>query len=155
MIVYHSTHITRLDDIMKNGLQINQPCIHTTVDFVPQVIMIYGMIPLFFALSKAWLHKSSYKLIDGNVIIEVDIDDDWMVSDIPSLMDRGAYIEEGGIWFKDDSILNNNGEEIPYKSLLEDRELIEKSMKLTKTCAVMRNIEKDRIKRVSPPIKES
>jgi hypothetical protein len=145
--VYHVTHRKFLDNIARKGLLPNQPPMFSrqSSGYVREV---YGMIPIFVSLD-----KPLYGIGDRNfVVLKIYVNGIPLVADIPSLIDRGAHLEENGIWFDDNKRQfglkeTEDDDLIYYEDLLDPttRDCM-RSISLTGTAAIMQPIEPRRIR---------
>lgn len=145
-VLYHTTSIDRLESILKQGLRINSDKGYSTgsLEYMKEV---YGAIPVFVSLD-----HGAYGMDDKNTVtLIIDGRGLELVSDIPSLVDKGAYIDEEmqGIWFKRGrNIIDpiNDPELIHFSDLLDpDSPYCERAIEVTRTAAVLEDIPADLI----------
>lgn len=146
-IWYHTTTRENLQSILKNGLKINSAANYSigSLDYMKHVYG--GKVPIFVAKSPEPYDND----LDG-IVLEIDITGLELVSDIPTLLSHyGAYLDENGIWFKDDhpkAPLWTKGEDlIFFRDLLNPNSVYcSDSIATTGTAAIMQDIPPQRIK---------
>lgn len=102
----------------------------------------YGCRPIYVSLTT---DIDILYTCENGVVLEIDITGIQLYSDIPSLIDYGAYIHEGAVDFRDGAPKGFNDEDqYDYKELIFD--MIPECLRLTKTAAILQNISPHRIK---------
>lgn len=140
-VLYHTTTIDRLESILKNGLRLNSIENYSTgsLEYMKD---LYGMVPIFVSLDPDRYGH------DGRESITLKIDGRGLtlVADIPSLIDKGAYLDEEmqGVWFKvGKNIIDplNDPETIYFSELLDpDNQYCERAIEATRTAAVLEDV---------------
>jgi hypothetical protein len=133
---YHTTSRKNLPSILREGLKINKPANYSQASST-YMKDVYGMVPVF--LSKK---STPYDGDDDAVVLAVDVSGLSLAADIPSLADKGAYIEEDHVWFEEAP--DGLDEEIPFDDLMNGPEA-EAAINLTGTAVVLQDIEPSRI----------
>jgi hypothetical protein len=93
--MYHSTSAQRFPTIQSEGLKVNSEWDKTTGGQQLVETGYGGVKPIF--LSK----RSREFFEEGDVVLEVNTEGLPLVADLPSLYDRGAYMDEEGMWFEE------------------------------------------------------
>lgn len=141
-IVYHTTSISRVESIMKNGLIVNSNPNYSTGSLA-YMSEIYGMVPIFVSTIKA-----PYADDEGVVILEINASGLELVADVPSLVDHGAHIDPDGIWFSGRNIIDpiSDPDLITFDELFDPySEYCERAIEITGTAAILENISPERI----------
>jgi len=139
-IMYHSTNPEYVDNILKNGLLINSE--YNNTEEGKWARDIYGINPVFLSLDVGKF---------PGVPLEVDISGLPLVSDLPSLINKGAYIiEEGFYWDEKNEPTQlkpylDEGE-IDFYELLNNKQIIDIAINITRTAACLSNINPERIR---------
>jgi serine/threonine protein kinase len=133
---YHTTSRKNLPSILREGLKINKPANYSQASST-YMKDVYGMVPVF--LSKK---STPYDGDDDAVVLAVDVSGLSLAADIPSLADKGAYVEEDHIWFEEAP--DGLDEEITFDDLINGPEA-EAAINLTGTAAVLQDVEPSRI----------
>lgn len=145
-VLYHTTSTERLESILKHGLMINSKSNYSMAS-LHHMEEIYGMIPIFVSLSPYMYGINN----EDTVTLKIDGKSLTLVSDIPSLIDKGAYLDEEmqGIWFKRGRNIIDpiaDPEIIYFDDLLDPyNEYCKRSIEITKTAAVLNDISPERI----------
>lgn len=149
--LYHFTDKKNIDKILSDGLIINSSANLTKAgDWAHK---IYGVNPIFLAFSiNNRFNLNEYSILE----VEVNIND--LVADLPSLIDCGAYVgdidnsNDCEIYWIDDipkelnSHCTEDSCEFMASDFLQDKELIKAAMKVTDTAASLRSINSNKIK---------
>jgi hypothetical protein len=140
-IWYHTTKKENVDNILKNGLLINQRPNFSKASLTWVKDAYDGVIPIY-------LSKDPGKYIDG-IILKIDTSGLKLLPDLPSLIDKGAGLNEESIWFAEHNtpyfLYNYEDSEATFEDYLSDSVLINGSIELTGTAAVTRNIPAENI----------
>lgn len=148
-VMYHVTSTSNAKKIEKEGLKINQPS-----NYTQQWISDYydGVIPIFLGY-EPWGGRNGIVL---GAIIQVNTTGLNLVTDLPSLCDFGAEVDEtndNGLWWSEGDetqagslkeFLDEEGF-VETDVLLENPEAIEAAMLLTGTAACLEDISVDKI----------
>lgn len=142
-VVYHTTDSSRIASIMRHGLKVDSMPNYSrsSLEYMESV---YGMVPIFVSFT-----EEPYVVSDESVMLEIDAFGLQMVADIPSLADRGAYIEQDGIWFKGKNIIDpvNDPDIITYEELLDPFDpYCKRAIEITGTAAILEDISPERIR---------
>lgn len=150
MKMYHTTSPERLDSILLNGLKINSTP-NKSIGSLEYMAEAYkGIYPIFLSIK-----PGAYK---NGIVLEIDVSGLPLVSDIPSLIEHDGHLSEDSkhIWwdeYVDDpkaqliyEMIDENGEVEISKLIKPNSYESNKSIEITETCAVMQNIEPERIK---------
>lgn len=159
--MYHTTKKENVEKILSEGLKINMP-----VDMTQGGVWshkIYGMNPIFLSSYPA---KTENMIMSGDefkdyITLKVNVTGLDLVSDLPSLITHGAYMDyDGGdvnclYWYVPDEYkakelkeyLNDDGE-IYFDDLLYNPDVIKASIELTGSAVVMENIPPERISKL-------
>lgn len=142
-IWYHTTKKENVDNILKNGLKVNQKANFSKAS-------LYWVKDAYDGVTPIYISKNPGKYADG-IILKIDISGLELLPDLPSLIDKGAQLseDENSLWFEEDNtpdFLNNyeNGE-AEFEDYLSDSDLINGSIELTGTAAVITNIPAENI----------
>ena len=147
--MYHVTNKNNVDSILKYGLLINKEYYMT--DGGKWSTEVYGLNPIYLSMNPDKTAKQKLKTKE-DVIFEVDVNGLELVADLPALVDWGAYIDDSQefIWFEKRVKIRKYEDEdgcIYFEDLLNpDLIVTEDSIKMTKSAAVMTNINPKRIK---------
>lgn len=145
-IMYHHTSSENSFLIEQNGLKINQEW-GKTMDAQSDIERIYGMRPIFLTLE-----PSKFKG-PNDVTFEVNVSGLDLVADIPSLYDHGAYYDNEGMWWEEDSTpfefmdyVDENGMIFFNDLLTPNHPLVNICITKTKTAACENSIEPSRLR---------
>ena len=142
-IGYHRTLKQNAEKIKEQGLKVNQSSNLTTGG--DWSFEHYGVKPVFISLE---YDKFS---TEGDVVLTVDITGLDVVADLPSLVDHGAIVEEDHLWWeegqepKELEIFLEDGAVYIEDLLVPDSNVANAAISLTKTLAVLEDIEPNRI----------
>jgi hypothetical protein len=151
--MYHRTHPDRVEAILRDGLKLNSE-VHLT-QAGSWSHRYYGCNPIYLSQQ-----PDEYK-VDGSALLKVDVAGLPLVADLPGIVSAGFLVEEDGMYeydedddeFDDDGELLNGDREqesFGYEELVDpDSWEVEEAMKLTRTCAVLQDIEPSRITRLA------
>jgi hypothetical protein len=147
-VMYHVTHKKNIDSILQNGLLINQPTYMTYGGSWSH--KVYGCNPIFLSSNPKSTAKQEL-LEKDDVVFEVNCNDLELVTDLPAMIDWGAYISDDlkSIWFKNKTLKNFCDEDglIWFEDLLNsDLEVTKDAIELTGSAAVLSNITPDKLK---------
>lgn len=156
---FHVTRCEYIDDILKNGLKINQylnfrkTFTHSNLDWAIDAYGNEGIgrWPIFLSKDILW-DKISSEIDDQYCILQVDISGLKIAADIPSLMDHGGYIDFDGdnVWWKEgtepssmvDVLIDG---QIDFHDLIYDMNAISSAIQTTGTLAVLEDIPTNKI----------
>lgn len=140
-IWYHTTKKENVDNILKNGLKINQKANFSKAS-------LYWVKDAYGEVIPIYISKNPGKYADG-IILKIDISGLELLPDLPSLVDKGAQLTENSLWFEEDNtpdfLINYEGGEATFEDYLSDPDLINGSIELTGTAAVTTNIPAENI----------
>jgi tRNA nucleotidyltransferase/poly(A) polymerase len=147
--MYHCTNPKNIDLILKNGLMINQTSTYTIGHTKDLIKRIYGVNPIFLSTT---LYT---EYCENAAVFEVDVTGLELYTDVPSLMDHGALVDQNGFWFEDTSEpapwylfaeTGNDSGEFSYDEIFDNREdMLLGSIKTTGTAACLQNIPPNKI----------
>ena len=151
--VYHvTTKANWLLHIQTEGLKTDQEP-NFTFSASTYIKDLYGIIPIFVSLTNPLQKKGYYTNKHKEVILSFQIEKKDLFGDLPTLVDHGLYLntenDEG--WFKKtpkllQSFVDDN-EIFSLNELIFDPLLRLNVVKLTKTAAILKNIEPNKITR--------
>lgn len=152
---YHTTKKENVASILEDGLKINQNSnfSEASKEWASEA---YGELIAVFrktSVTPIYLSKNPglYKGQEDGVILKVNTLGLKLLPDLPSLVDNGGYLTEDGIYFEKQNtpkfmkIKKYKNGEATFIQFLTDQKLIEGSIQLTETAAVLKNIEANRI----------
>jgi hypothetical protein len=142
-IWYHTTSKYNAENILKEGLKINQKPTYSQAS-LSYMKDAYGVVPIFLAKSPEPYDDDS----DG-VVLAVDVAGLKLAADIPTLASHfGAYLDEDGVYFEEgeDRVPSEFAEEehISFDDLV-DGWATPIAIESTGTAAVLKNIPSDRV----------
>jgi len=162
--MYHITPVKNLAQVLSEGLKIDSP-FHLTeggewaADYYGLAYDREYLNPVYLsknpwidsAQTIAWGDEDKEPL--EHALLKVNIADLDLVADLPSLIDKGAYSDEGVIWWKRDRDIpellkdyHDSEYGIDIESLLEpSSDVAEAAIQTTQTAACLQNISPDRI----------
>lgn len=152
--VYHvTTKANWLLYIQHEGLKINQEP-NFTFSASTYIKDLYGNIPIFVSLTNPLQKKGYYTNKHKEVVLTFQVEKKELLGDLPSLVDHGLYLntqdDEG--WFeKTPKLLRSfvdENEMFSLNELIFDPLLRLNVVKLTKTAAILQNIEPAKITRL-------
>lgn len=151
-IWYHTTSRKNWEKIREQGLKVGSPPKFSMAS-LEYMSSIYGRVPLFFSKSPD-LYRN-LQSGDDLVTLEVDLSGIPKLADIPSLIDHGANIDPDReiIWFEEEEtppslqqFIDPDREGISFDELGHPGEVSNAVIELTGTCAIIQDINKDKIK---------
>ena len=153
--MYHVTKSENLENILQNGLLINQP--YAMTEGGAWAEEAYGVNPIFLSEKPNETTKQTLLLGDFDTILEVNIDGLELIADLPALVDHGAYIGDNAeflYWEEDEEpeeiidLLDENGE-IDMETLLDPGSWgMDDIIELTGSAAVLQNIDPSKIREI-------
>lgn len=147
-IWYHTTSKENAENILKEGLKVNQKPTYSQAS-LSYMKDVYGVVPIFLAKS-----PEPYDGDNDGVVLAVDVSGLKLAADIPTLASHfGAYIDEDGVYFEEgeDRVPSEFAEEehISFKDLVRGW-AAPIAIELTGTAAVLKNIPISRLSRAAP-----
>jgi len=153
--MYHITRKENKDQILGSGLMVNMP--YGMTEGGSWAREVYGINPIFLSLNPSKTAAQDLIDEDFNVIIEVDVTGLKLIADLPSLVDKGAYIDDGlrFLYWKEGAepyeiseFLDENGE-IRMNDLIDsDFHGMESIIEFTGSAAVVKDIPPDKLKAI-------
>lgn len=96
-VMYHVTKSTNIENILKNGLLINQEYAMTEGGY--WATDVYGVNPIFLSIKSTETNSQKLLLDEFDTVLEVNVDGLELVADLPSLVDHGAYISDDCLYW--------------------------------------------------------
>lgn len=148
-IMYHVTKNENVENILKNGLLINQPYAMTEGGY--WATEIYGVNPIFLSIKSTETNTQKLLFDEFDTVLEVNVDGLELVADLPSLIDQGSQWENDVLYWSEgdepEEIIDYLEEgEIEIEALVDPYFYgIDDFIELTGSAAVLQNIEPSRI----------
>ena len=143
-VMWHSTNSKNVPSIQKDGLQVGRTSEHTQAGSWADAY--YGTRPIYLSVE-----KGKYE----GVPLAVNTSGLELVTDLPTLVDHGANVEEEILWWNEgeeppdlEPYLENG--EIQLFDLLNDPEVIQAAIDTTGTAAALKNIPPENISKKAP-----
>ena len=109
--MYHRSHKSRAESILRNGLNINSELNLTNAG--EWAVTIYGCNPVYLSAN-----RNAYTFADS-ILVRVDVSGLPLVADLPGLVDKGAYVEENGLYLERGSGPLSREQLIGFENLLD------------------------------------
>ena len=146
--LYHVTYPDRLEQILREGLLVGSERLFSGENGWADEV--YGDRPIYLSY-EPWISCAGRTEM---VLLSVNVKGLTLVSDLCSLTDWGAYLEEGlGLWWENGELpgdlapyMDSAGEYVPFEALLG--EAAEAAIELTRPAAYLRSIPPSRIRQV-------
>lgn len=153
--MFHLTRRDRLAAILREGLRPGREMFFTDSVAGEMHLAAYGGMRPIYLSRVPWMLPADYQKAAAYgkpgdfVLLEVDVAGLPLVADIPSLADKGAYLEEDHLWFKESGsplAAFEVDDQIEYERLLREPDLIAAANDLTGTAASLLPIESGRLR---------
>jgi hypothetical protein len=143
IVVYHTTARKNVDSVLSQGLIPGKSGGYTLDGSWAD--QIYGKRPIYVSLDPGEYTSSE------SVILKISIPKSLLITDLPSLIDHGGNLSEESIYWEEGDELKKLSKfledgEIDFRSLLKNRKVIEAAIQVTRTAAVLINIDNKNIK---------
>jgi GNAT superfamily N-acetyltransferase len=142
IIMYHRTHKSRVEAILRDGLKINSEMNLTQAGVWAH--RLYGCNPVYLSME-----PDKYERAEASVLLKVDVTGLEVVADLPGLVSEGAYTGDtsnDGMYFEEGGGSFEGMEDISYEDLLTPGTWeCDSAIDLTKTAACLDNIPASRI----------
>lgn len=143
--MYHRTHKSRVDDILRDGLKINSGINLTQAGTWAHEY--YDCNPVYVSIK-----PDAYSHAKESVLLKVNVESLVLVADLPGLAGTGGYVDDDSMYFEERGG-QFIGMEIPYEDLLEpDTWECQYAIKYTGSAACLQDISPDRISLAEPKI---
>jgi hypothetical protein len=145
LFMYHRTHQSRVETILKDGLKINSE--KNLTEAGAWATDVYGCNPIYLSVK-----PDTYNKAEDSVLLKVDVTGLELVADLPGLVDEGGYLSNDGMYFEPGtgkmfSAADEDDEyEVEYEDLLAPSSWeCKKAIELTQSAACLQDIPPERI----------
>jgi len=136
--MYHRSHSSRAESILRNGLNINSE--QNLTEAGEWAVDVYGCNPVYLSAN-----RNAYTFADS-ILVRVDVSDLPLVADLPGLVDKGAYVEDGGLYWERGRSPLKREPFVDFESLLDPSTWqCAAAKELSRSAASLHNIPDSRI----------